>query len=330
MGNTLNTELPKLSQKIYKEWLEKTRLVKSCSNEYEGEFDLENLEIDIPVFGHISIHKTSIKERDVKPAAIEFKKGSTIRVIVDKGRYNHWGETTLSKLMDRLTAEDSEHRAKLTQRWAIDADEELAIAIAKLPASRHINMGHADLLNAEITKANVVKMLDILKAHAKAAHMDYQEFELFASEKLGGILRDAQIDMGSTPAKQAFGEGYIGKANGVEIFEHEVGAIVKRDTNTKLVVAEHAIWKTRDGVQYVVPFKTTTSYELSKDQVLLGGIGYQTVEYYDFFNIYPERLWVVDLKYTATAVPPVYTGTVTSVPRDAQNLKAGFGTVKNA
>ena len=46
MGNTLNVNLPKISQKIYQEWTAKTRLVKSCSNEFEGEFDLTNLEIE--------------------------------------------------------------------------------------------------------------------------------------------------------------------------------------------------------------------------------------------------------------------------------------------
>ena len=69
MGNNLNVDLPKnFSKKYSKEWTAKTRLVQSCSNEYEGEFDLKNLEIDIPVYGHLSIHKTSIKERDVRPA----------------------------------------------------------------------------------------------------------------------------------------------------------------------------------------------------------------------------------------------------------------------
>ena len=52
--NNLSVDLPKISQKIYKEWTAKTRLVRSCSNEYEGEFDLKNLEIDIPVFGHLT------------------------------------------------------------------------------------------------------------------------------------------------------------------------------------------------------------------------------------------------------------------------------------
>lgn len=326
MANNLNVDLPKISQKIYKEWLAETRLVKSCSNEYEGEFDLENLEIDIPVYGHLSIHKTTIKEKDVTPAPIEFKKGSTIRVVIDKGRYNHWGETKLEKLMRKLDAEDSVTRQRLVQDWALDAEEELGIAIAKLPAARHIDM--ATVLSAVVSKDNVLKMLDILKAKAKAKHMNYREFEFFASEKIGSLLRDAQIGFGSTPAKAAFGEGYIGKANGVEIFEIEIDALVKRNATTALVEAEFGVWKTRDAIQYVVPYKTTVSYKLDPGEVLLGGVGYQTVEYYDFFNLYASRLYVVDLKYDAAATLPTFTQGGTANVNNPDNLKASFGSVK--
>lgn len=328
MGNTLNVNLPKISQKIYQEWTAKTRLVKSCSNEFEGEFDLTNLEIDIPVFGHLSIHKTSIKERDVKPAPVEFKKGSTIRVIIDKGRYNHWGETKLNELMDKLDAEDSEVRRRLVQDWALDAEEELGIAVAKLPASRHID-AYSLLGNKPVDKTNILLLFDILKAKAKAAHMNYQEFDFFASEKIGTIARDAQLEFKSNPAKAAFGDGYVGRVNGIDLTELEIDALVKRNANTALVEAEYAIWKTRDGIQYVVPFKTTVSYELDLAEVLLGGTGYQTVEYYDFFNIYPERLYVVDIKYDADASLPTFTGanpTANVINKD--NLKAVFGTVK--
>lgn len=327
MGNNLNVDLPKISQKIFKEWTAKTRLVQSCSNEYEGEFDLKNLEIDIPVYGHLSIHKTSIKERDVRPADIEFKKGSTIRVIIDKGRYNHWGETKLNELMDKLGQEDSETRKRLVTDWALDAEEELGIAVAKLPANRHLDM--ATLLGAPVDKTNILKLFDILKAKAKAAHMNYQEFDFMASEKIGTICRDAQITFNSTPAKEAFGAGYVGKVNGIELTEIEIDALVKRNATTGLVEAEYAIWKTRDGIQYVVPFKTTASYKLDLDEVLLGGTGYQTVEYYDFFNIYANRLWVIDLKYEASATLPTFTGanpTANVINKD--NLKAVFGTVK--
>jgi hypothetical protein len=52
-----------------------------------------------------------------------------------------------------------------------------------------------------------------------------------------------------------------------------------------------------DGIQYVVPYKNTLSYEIMPDQVLMGGTAYQTVEYYDFFNLYPKRLFRVKIKY---------------------------------
>lgn len=330
MGNTLGVDLPKISHKIYKEWTAKTVLVKSCSNEFEGEFDLENLEIDIPVFGHLTIHKTSIKERDVKPAPIEFKKGSTIRVIIDKGRYNHWGETKLNRLMDKLNQEDSVTRERLTNDWALDAEEELGIAVAKLPANRHLDM--VTLIGngaTHIDKSNVLLVLDILKGKARQAHMNFKEFEFFASEKLGSIIRDAQIDFKSTPAKEAFGEGYVGRANGIEVMEIEIDALVKRNASSGLVEAEHAIWKTRDAIQYVVPFKTTESYKLKHSEVLLGGVGYQTVEYYDFFNLYTNRLYVVDLKYASAAALPTYTQGGTANVLNKDNLKASFGTVKN-
>ena len=328
MGNTSRIDLPVISQKIYKEWSAKTVLVKSCSNEYEGEFSIEKKEIDIPVYGHISIHKTSLKEKDIKPASLEFKKGSTIRVIIDKGRYNHWGETKLDTLIDKLNSDNSETRSRLVTDWALDAEEELGIACAKLPSARHIDM--ITLLSATaIDKTNILKVTDILKAQTKKNHMNYREFEFFCSEKFATLCRDAQITFGSTPAKEAFGEGYVGKVNGIEIMEMEIDALVARDSNTAMVDAEHAIWKTRDGIQYVVPYKTTISYEIQPDQVILGGTGYQTVEYYDFFNIYPTRLYIVDLVYVATKVVPTYTGaSPTANVTNSDNLKAVFGTVK--
>lgn len=325
--NNLQVDLPKISQKIFKEWTAKTRLVQSCSNEFEGEFDLDNLEIDIPVYGHLTIHKTSIKERDVKPASIEFKKGSTIRVVIDKGRYNHWGETKLNVLMDKLGQEDSITRERLVKDWALDAEEELGIAVAKLPTDRHLDI--TTILGKEVDKTNVLELFDVLKAKAKSAHMNYQEFDFMASEKLATICRDAQIQFNSTPAKEAFGAGYVGKVNGIELTEIEIDALVKRNATSGIVEAEFGIWKTRDAIQYVVPFKTTTSYKIEPNEVLLGGIGYQTVEYYDFFNLYKNRLFVVDLKYKSGATLPTFTGAnPTANVINNENLKAVFGTVK--
>lgn len=228
--------------------------------------------------------------------------------------------------MDKLGKDDSETRRRLTNDWALDAEEELGIAIAKLPASRHLDM--ATLLGQEVDKTNIVKMFDILKAKAKASHMNYQDFDFFASEKIGSISRDAQIEFKGNPAKEAFGAGYIGRVNQIDLIEIEIDALVKRNASTSLVEAEYAIWKTRDGVQYVVPFKTTVSYTIDPDEVLLGGTGYQTVEYYDFFNIYPTRLWAVDLKYTADATLPTFTSGGTANVINKDNLKATFGTVK--
>lgn len=325
--NTLLNDLPKISQKIYKEWTAKTVLVKSCSNEFEGEFDLANRQIDIPVYGHFSIHKTTLKENELTPAKIEFKKGSTIRVVLDKGRYNHWGQRKLDTIISQLNEEDSETRKRLISDWALDAEEELGIACANLPKKRHIDM--KTILGAKVDKTNILKVLDILKAKAKESHMNYKEFDLFASEKIGTICRDAQLDFKSTPAKEAFGVGYVGKVNGIELSELEIDALVSRNKTSGLVEAEFAIWKTRDAIQYVVPFKTTTSYEIKPDKTLLGGTGYQTVEFYDFFNLYGERLFIIDLIYEDGGKLPTFEeGTATANVMNKENLTATFGTVK--
>jgi hypothetical protein len=70
-------------------------------------------------------------------------------------------------------------------------------------------------------------------------------------------------------------------------------------------VKEHSHRKTRDGIQYVVPYKNTIEYKIEPSEVLLGGKAYQTVEYYDFFNLYPTRLYKVKIRYSGTDNPPV-------------------------
>lgn len=305
MANTEFAKLPALSSKIYKEWLPKTVLVQSCDNSFEGEFDLEKREVDIPVYHDISIHKTSIKERELKPAKIEFIKASTKRVSIDKGRYSHWGQTKLSKLIDKLSAEDSEVRQRLIRRWAIEAEEELAIYCAKLKSNQEIDA--IDVLSDSdgiIDEDNVMEFLDILKAHAKSKHMSVGDFKLFTSEKFETILRNTKIPMASLDANETFRTGSVGIVNSVDVREIDVPAITKRDDKTKMVTAEWGIWKTRDGIQYVVPYKNTVSYDIQPTEVLEGGTGYQTVEYYDFFNLYPSRLYKVKMRYAASANPP--------------------------
>ena len=46
------------------------------------------------------------------------------------------GTTTISKLVDDLSQADSESRKKLTNKWAIEAEKELAVWVAKLPANK--------------------------------------------------------------------------------------------------------------------------------------------------------------------------------------------------
>jgi hypothetical protein len=310
MGNTINADLVKLSRRIYKEWYAKTVLVQSCDNSYEGELNLQTRELDIPVYHDLSIHKTTIKERELKPAPIEFVKSSTKRVTIDKGRYSHWGETNIGKLVENLSAENSETRKKLINRWAQEAEEELGIWCAQLPASQEIDLitlltDQSTNANGLLTASNVFKALDILKAHASAVNMTTSDFKLFISEKFLGILRDAKITLGSNlDANEAFRTGYVGHANDVEIREISIAKITTRNASTKLVDAEWAIWKTRDGIQYVVPYKNTISYEITPSEILLGGKGYQTVEYYDFFNLYPTRLYKIKIRYAGTANPP--------------------------
>ena len=311
MPNTANVRLPMLSQKIYKEWLAETILVQSCDNSFEGEFDIANREIDIPVYHDLSIHQTTIKEHELKPAPIEFVRTSTKRVTIDKGRYSHWGETNIGKLINKLTANTGEIRTRLVKKWALAADIELATFCAKLPKKQEIDL--ITLLtdaetnpNGELTPENVVKAFDILKAHVTSKNMTVSDFKLFASERLEGILRDAKIVLGSNlDANEAFRKGFVAYANGVDVRKHEIAEVTTRDPNTKLVEAEWAIWKTRDGIQYVVPYKNTVQYDISPSEVLMGGKGYQSLEYYDFFNLYPGRLYKVKIRYTKGFNPPV-------------------------
>lgn len=310
MANTEFVMLPALSNKIYKEWYPKTVLVQSCDDEFEGEFNLETREIDIPIYHDLSVHTTTVKERELKPAAMEFIKASTKRVTIDKGRYSHWGQTNISKLVDRLSAEDSEVRKKLVAKWAVEAEKELGVWCAQLPATQQIDL--VTLLtvadtntNGHLTKDNIIQALDILKAKAIAANMDPSEFKLFVSEKFQSLLRDSNMLLGSNlNADEAFKAGFVAYANGVDVRHIQIPAITTRNATSKLVESEWAIWKTRDGIQYVIPYKNTVSYTIDPDQVLMGGTGYQTVEYYDFFNIYPTRLYKVKIRYAGTSNAP--------------------------
>lgn len=306
--NTTNAKLVKLSQMVYQEWYRKTVLVQSCDNAFDGELNLKTREIDIPVYHDLSVHTTSLKEREVKPANLEFIRASTKRVTIDKGRYSHWGTTTISKLVDDLSKADSEARKKLTNKWAIEAEKELAIWVAQLPAKQQIDLitlFSANSGDGILDKDNIFQALDILKAHAEDKNMSPDDFTLFVSSKFEQLLRDAKILLGSNlTADDAFTKGYVGVADGVTIRKHEVKEITTRNATTKLVEAEWGIWKTKDGIQYVIPYKNTISYEVSPDKILLGGTAYQSVEYYDFFNIYPSRLFKVKIRYAGSSNPP--------------------------
>ncbi|MDA3931710.1 MAG: hypothetical protein PF513_03145 [Tenericutes bacterium] len=304
--NTSNAQLVKLSQQIYKEWYRNTVLVQSCSNEFEGELNLETRELDIPVFHDLSVHTTSLKERELKPAKIEFIRASTKRVSIDKGRYSHWGETTISKLVDKLSKATSETRKKLIKKWALEAEKELAVWVAKLPVKHQIdlitNITPADGI---LDKESLFEFLDILKAHAEDQDMSPEDFTLFVSSRFETVIRDSKILLGSNlSADDAFKKGYVGVADNVTVRKHEIKALTSRNATTKVVEAEWGIWKTRDGIQYVVPYKNTITYEISPDQILLGGNAYQSIEYYDFFNLYPARLKKVKIRYVADKTPP--------------------------
>ena len=108
--NTSNAKLVKLSQMVYQEWYRKTVLIQSCDNAFDGELNLKTREIDIPVYHDLSVHTTSLKEREVKPATLEFIRASTKRLTIDKGSSSHWGTTTISTLVDDLSQADSESR----------------------------------------------------------------------------------------------------------------------------------------------------------------------------------------------------------------------------
>ena len=308
MANTAFAKLPALSAQIYKEWYPMTVLVQSCDNSFEGELNLETRELDIPVYHDLTVHTTSIKERDLKPASIEFIKASTKRVSIDKGRYSHWGETNLNKLIDQLSNEQSIVRGKLVQKWAVEAERELGLFVSGLPAKQTINTATATMLPAntgvnaagKLVASNVIRFLDIMKAQPMKNNMMPEEFTLFASEHFESILRDANLQFDAIPsAAGAFEAGEVGRVNGVNVRKIQISDLVTRNATTGLVTSETAVWKTQDGIQYVVPYRNTVSYEIMPDQVLMGGTGYQTIEYYDFFNLYPTRLYKVSIEYGA-------------------------------
>lgn len=311
MGNTLHADLPAISTRIYKEWYPKTVLVASCDNAFEGELDIDKLELDIPVYYDLSIHRSTIDEREVKPAPIEFVAGSTIRVRINKTRYTHWGKMKINDLVDKLTQEESATRAKLAERWAQEAEVELANAMANLPAAQTIDLTNSNVLTAGnggtagvLSKENLFIAIDVLKGHIRAANMGVGEFEFFTSERFNTIARDAQISFTSDPAAEAARKGYIGKLDHLTFLNHEVESVVTRNATSKVVTAEYAFLKTRDGVQYVIPYKDTVEYDITPDKVLLGGKAYQTVEMYDFFNLYPKRLYKVKIQYASGQLFP--------------------------
>ena len=127
MPNTANVRLPMLSQKIYKEWLAETILVQSCIILLRVNLILRTRKLTSQFTMTSSIHQTTIKEHELKPAPIEFVRTSTKRVTIDKGRYSHWGETNIGKLINKLTANTGEIRTRLVKKWALAADIELAI-----------------------------------------------------------------------------------------------------------------------------------------------------------------------------------------------------------
>lgn len=324
--NTLNENLPVISQKAHQEWLEKTVLVQSCSRDYEGEFDLAKREIDIPVFGHTTIHKTTFKERELTPAPVEFRRGSTIRVTLDKGRYNNIGRLKIDDIVERLSTDDSAERARITTDWAIDADEELAVACARLPKERHIDVSARGL--SDVKKTDMTLFVDILKDEVIVNNMAYEDFELFVSNKFTSLCREACLFMGLQGTDDVFRKGYKGTVDGLVIKEFNCPALTTRNATSADVEAEYAIFKAKDGIQYVVPYKDTISYEISAGTVLGGGTGYQMIEYYDFFTLQPKRLYIVDIKYKDTAQFPTYGTNGNAKVRNKENLTASFGMVK--
>lgn len=309
MPNTNNAKMVALSQKIYKEWTRETILVQSCAREFEGELDLQTRELDIPVYHDLSVHKTTIKENELKPVGPEFIKASTKRVTIDKGRYSHWAETKLQKLIQNLSQENSETRKKLVNKWAKEADTELAVYCAKLPATQTIDL--KTLLTTDqntggvLNTGNIFTATDILKAHVETQNMTLSDFTLFTSSQFHNLIRDAKILLGNNlDANAEFRKGYVGSINDLDLRQINIPEITTRDNDSKLVKAEWGIFKTHDGIQYVVPYKNTISYEISPTEVLMGGTGYQQVEYYDFFNLYPTRLYKVNLVYVAAATAP--------------------------
>ena len=117
-----------------------------------------------------------------------------------------WGETNIGKLVEKLSAEDSETRKKLANKWAQEAEKELAEWCVKLPSKHLIDI--PTILSFGTTgyvdKDNVLSVLDILKAHATAVNMTPDDFKLFVSEKFETVLRDTKMSFASLDANEAW------------------------------------------------------------------------------------------------------------------------------
>lgn len=305
----LNTDLQKkvlVSQKLYKEWLAKTVLVNDCDHEYEGELDLNTREIKIKIYHDINLYASTVKEGEIKPQDLQFLQGSEKTVVIEKIRYTHWGETEFSHLMDDFNY-DSIVKQKTINKIAQSAEKELAMWVATLPAKQTIDI--VDIFKTSgintdgvVDKDNIEKAFQVIVANIIKHNGNPEDFTLYVSEKIIHILQEKRL--GYFDANKVFESGFIGKYLGLTIKQLEVAEITNRNDKSGLVEAEWGILKAKEGINYVVPYKTTKEYELDPNKFLLGGKGYQQVEYYDYFNLYPTRLFKIQFSYVKTKNAP--------------------------
>lgn len=298
-----------IANAMYKEWLAKTVLTQDCDHEYEGELNMQTREIKIRIYHDINLYASSIQEGELKPQPLQFIRSSEKTVVISKVRYTHWGESEFSKLMDGF-AKDGVVKAKEVNLFAQKVEKEIALWCATLPKKQTIDI--TDIfkqggiqIDGVVDETNIAKAFQIIVSNIQKNNGSPEDFTLYVSEKIIQLLQEKKL--GYYNNGNVFETGFVGKYLGLTIKQLEVPEITTRNNITGLVDAEWGILKAKEGINYVVPFKTIKEYNLNEQDYLLGGKGYQHMELYDYFNLYPTRLYKVNFTYTKNKTAPTIT-----------------------
>lgn len=298
-----------LANAMYKEWLANTVLVNDCNHDYEGELNMQTREVKIIIYHDLKLYGANILEGELKPQPAEQMRQSELTIKISKVRYTHWQESTFSRLMDGFDKKGIAD-GKEVNLFAQKTEKELALWCATLPKKQTIditNIFKTSGIQADgvIDDTNIAKAFQVIVSNIVKSGGTPKDFTLYVSEKLIQLLQEKKL--GYYNNGNVFETGFVGKYLGLTIKQLEVPEITTRNDITGLVDAEWGILKAKEGINYVVPYKTFREYDVSPQDYLLGGKGYQHMELYDYFNIYPTRLYKVNLTYTKNKTAPTIT-----------------------